>query len=194
MFFYFINIACFLGFHYSVGCACLLQLESDKILNLERRVDEWLNSLSMGRQISAWNDKQQFPMDFICVGPLFCWKSLREHSSEAYENKLEQNRYNCGTSDTSPSCSKSIIFCTQCKSSYHLRQPLLKKLHISIPNTNHVLNKPNNVNGGWCAYGSCSKSCGSGTQTRTCTNPPPSELDQNAVDQHLDHVILKFVM
>jgi len=30
------------------------------------------------------------------------------------------------------------------------------------------------VNGGWSPWGSCSRSCGSGTQTRTCTNPSPA--------------------
>jgi hypothetical protein len=30
------------------------------------------------------------------------------------------------------------------------------------------------VNGVWSAWSTCSTSCGSGTQTRTCTNPPPS--------------------
>lgn len=30
------------------------------------------------------------------------------------------------------------------------------------------------VNGGWSAWGACSVACGSGTQTRTCTNPAPS--------------------
>lgn len=30
------------------------------------------------------------------------------------------------------------------------------------------------VNGNWTAFGSCSVSCGGGTQSRTCTNPAPS--------------------
>eukprot|EP00808_Paulinella_micropora_P014698 g71076.t1 len=30
------------------------------------------------------------------------------------------------------------------------------------------------VDGGWTAFGSCSSSCGEGTQSRTCTNPAPS--------------------
>ena len=30
------------------------------------------------------------------------------------------------------------------------------------------------MNGGWSSWGSCSKSCGSGSQTRTCTNPRPA--------------------
>ncbi|HPR91464.1 MAG TPA: hypothetical protein PK547_01895 [Candidatus Paceibacterota bacterium] len=30
------------------------------------------------------------------------------------------------------------------------------------------------INGGWTDWGACSKSCGGGTQTRTCTNPTPA--------------------
>jgi len=30
------------------------------------------------------------------------------------------------------------------------------------------------VNGGWSAWGSCSATCGGGTETRTCTNPAPA--------------------
>jgi hypothetical protein len=30
------------------------------------------------------------------------------------------------------------------------------------------------VNGGWSLWGTCSSSCGGGTQTRTCTNPEPA--------------------
>ena|GEM_PF-3395446 len=30
------------------------------------------------------------------------------------------------------------------------------------------------VNGVWTAWSACSASCGGGTQTRTCTNPPPA--------------------
>jgi hypothetical protein len=33
---------------------------------------------------------------------------------------------------------------------------------------------PNSVNGGWSSFGVCSASCGGGTQSRTCTNPAPS--------------------
>jgi len=33
---------------------------------------------------------------------------------------------------------------------------------------------PAPVNGGWSAWGTCSKTCGGGTQTRTCTNPAPA--------------------
>ena len=37
-----------------------------------------------------------------------------------------------------------------------------------------VLFSVNGVNGGWSSWGSCSASCGSGVQTRTCTNPAPA--------------------
>ena len=30
------------------------------------------------------------------------------------------------------------------------------------------------VNGGWSGWSGCTRSCGGGTQSRTCTNPPPS--------------------
>ena len=30
------------------------------------------------------------------------------------------------------------------------------------------------VAGGWTDWGVCSKTCGTGTQTRTCTNPTPA--------------------
>ena len=30
------------------------------------------------------------------------------------------------------------------------------------------------MNGGWTSWTSCSKSCGSGKLTRTCTNPAPA--------------------
>ena len=30
------------------------------------------------------------------------------------------------------------------------------------------------MNGGWTSWTNCSKSCGSGSQTRTCTNPTPA--------------------
>jgi hypothetical protein len=33
---------------------------------------------------------------------------------------------------------------------------------------------PSPVNGGWSSWGLCSKTCGSGMQSRTCTNPAPS--------------------
>jgi hypothetical protein len=29
------------------------------------------------------------------------------------------------------------------------------------------------IDGGWSAFGSCNKFCGSGSQSRTCTNPAP---------------------
>ena len=29
------------------------------------------------------------------------------------------------------------------------------------------------ADGGWSDYGACSKSCGGGTQSRTCSNPAP---------------------
>ena len=34
-------------------------------------------------------------------------------------------------------------------------------------------NAPSPVNGGWSDWSGCSKNCGGGTQTRTCTNPSP---------------------
>eukprot|EP00808_Paulinella_micropora_P006534 g17887.t1 len=37
------------------------------------------------------------------------------------------------------------------------------------------------VDGGWTAFGSCSSSCGEGTQSRTCTNPAPSGGGANCV-------------
>ena len=37
------------------------------------------------------------------------------------------------------------------------------------------------VNGGWSDYGACSKSCDSGLQTRTCTNPVPVNGGNNCV-------------
>merc|ERR1719187_2250285 len=34
---------------------------------------------------------------------------------------------------------------------------------------------PCHVNGGWSEWGDCTKSCGSGEQTRTCTDPAPAQ-------------------
>jgi len=39
----------------------------------------------------------------------------------------------------------------------------------------------NAVNGGWSTFGACSVSCGSGTQSRTCTNPAPSNGGSSCV-------------
>ena len=30
------------------------------------------------------------------------------------------------------------------------------------------------LNGGWSRFGACSKACGGGTQSRTCSNPAPA--------------------
>ena len=30
------------------------------------------------------------------------------------------------------------------------------------------------MDGGWSDWGGCSKTCGTGTQARTCTNPAPA--------------------
>ncbi|MFZ4124859.1 MAG: thrombospondin type-1 domain-containing protein [Rickettsiales bacterium] len=42
------------------------------------------------------------------------------------------------------------------------------------PTSRTVLAPSLPANGGWSAWGSCSVTCGGGTQTRTCTNPIPS--------------------
>merc|ERR1712179_566045 len=36
------------------------------------------------------------------------------------------------------------------------------------------------VDGGWSAWGSCSKTCGVGTSKRSCTNPTPSYSPKGA--------------
>ncbi|MBU1132929.1 thrombospondin type-1 domain-containing protein, partial [Patescibacteria group bacterium] len=40
---------------------------------------------------------------------------------------------------------------------------------------------PSPVNGGWCAWGACSATCGGGTQTRTCSCPSPANGGANCV-------------
>ncbi|MEI8344113.1 MAG: thrombospondin type-1 domain-containing protein [Candidatus Moraniibacteriota bacterium] len=40
---------------------------------------------------------------------------------------------------------------------------------------------PPPVNGGWSDFGTCDKTCGGGTQTRTCTNPAPDNGGVNCV-------------
>merc|ERR1719309_1083992 len=54
----------------------------------------------------------------------------------------------------------------------------INKILNETPNTSRCAPKPVTsypVNGGWSKWGSCSKSCGSGRQTRTCTNPEPTK-------------------
>merc|ERR1719309_490370 len=53
----------------------------------------------------------------------------------------------------------------------------INKVLDETPNTVRCSPKPLSsypVDGGWSKWGSCSKSCGSGRQTRTCTNPEPA--------------------
>merc|ERR1719309_849072 len=53
----------------------------------------------------------------------------------------------------------------------------INKVLDETPNTVRCAPKPLSsypVDGGWSNWGSCSKSCGSGRQTRTCTNPEPA--------------------